>query len=122
MTTKVRRRTRSLPFTNSLFAFDIQGRYTRVSKTSGTLYRSGNQSIWISPRGQLIFNLGKKQRFQGTLIAHLNNKMKTDVVLMFTYFGRHFSIEKKGEVVLIREEYQSDLVSKFVTDLQNTTI
>ena len=77
MTAKVRR---SLPFTSSLFAFDIQGRYTRVSKTSGTLYRSGNQSIWISPRGQLIFNLGKKQRFQGTLIAHLNNKMKKDAV------------------------------------------
>ncbi len=25
---------------------------------------------------------------------------------MFTYFGRHYSIEKKGEDVLIREEYQ----------------
>lgn len=122
MTTKVRRRTRSLPFTNSLFAFEIQGRYTRVSKTSGTLHRFGPKSIWISPRGQLIFNLGKKDRYQGTLITHLNNKMKKDVVLMFTYFGQHYSIEKKGEDVLIREEYQSDLVSKFVTGLQNTTI
>ena len=48
--------------------------------------------------------------------------MKKDGIVMFTYFGRHYSIEKKGEDVLIREEYQSDLVSKFVTDLQNTTI
>lgn len=119
MKTKVRR---SLPFTSSLFAFDIQGTYTRVSKTSGNLYKFGPKSIWISPRGQLIFNLGRKERFQGTLITHLNNKMKKDVVLMFTYFGRHYSIEKRGEEVLIREEYQSDLVSKFVTDLQNSTI
>ncbi len=122
MNTKVGKRKRSLPFINSLFPFDIEGRYTRVSKTSGTLHRCGQKSIWISPRGQLIYNLGKKGRYQGTLIAHLNFKMKDDVVLMFTYFGKHYSIQKIGEVVLIREEYQSDLVSKFVTDLQNTTI
>lgn len=48
--------------------------------------------------------------------------MKKDVVIMFTYFGRHYSIEKKGEEVLIREEYQSDLVSNFVTSTQKSTI
>jgi hypothetical protein len=122
MTAKVGKRKRSLPFINSLFPFDIEGRYTRVSKTSGTLHRCGQKSIWISPRGQLIYNLGKKGRYQGTLIAHLNFKMKDDVVLMFTYFGKHYSIQKIGEVVLIREEYQSDLVSNFVTSTQKSTI
>ena len=113
---------RSLPFTSSLFPLDIQGNYTRVSKTSGQLYKCGSKSIWISPYGQLIFNLGRKTRFQGTLIGHLNNKMKKDVTLMFTYFDSHYSIQKRGDEVLILIEYQEDLVSNFVTSTQKSSL
>lgn len=79
-----KRKRRNLPFYSSIIPLDIVGRYHNVTKIAGKLYQDGHKSVWLSPHNQLIFNLPRKQGYQGTLIHQFQDL--TNPSQAFIYF------------------------------------
>jgi hypothetical protein len=109
-----KRKKRNLPFHSSLFAFELEGMYQNVTKIKGNLYKAGTRSVWISPYNQLIFNLPRRQGYQGTLIHHFPRPIN-ERPQEFSYFDKIYMIKKEGGWLEISSQYQADLVPNFVT-------